>query len=136
MIVADTSVAVAAALPWHADHAAARGSLANARTPLIAQVALETYSVLTRLPPSQRVPAAVARDFLAEAFVSPTIALSAEGYGRVLDLAVDEGIIGGAVYDAIVAETARQVGATLLSLDKRAVSTYARVGTDYRLLAT
>ena len=49
MIAVDSSVAVAAALSWHHEHAVAleglpRGSL------LLAHVGVETYSVLTRLP--------------------------------------------------------------------------------------
>ena len=134
MIAVDTSVAVAAALPWHQDHAAARGALPRTRTVAIAQVAIETYSVLTRLPQSQRVPAGVARDYLGQAFVLPPLVLPPEDYERLIDLAVDEGITGGAVYDAIVAATAREAGATLLTLDRRAIPTYERVGTDYRLI--
>ena len=134
MIAVDTSVAVAAALPWHEDHAAARGALPSTRTVAIAQVAVETYSVLTRLPPSQRVPAGVARDYLGQMFVLPPLVLPPEGYERLIDLAVDEGVTGGAVYDAIVAATAREAGATLLTLDRRAIPTYERVGTNYRLV--
>ena len=55
-------------------------------------------------------------------------------YSRLLDLAAAEGITGGAVYDAIVAATAVEGGATLLTRDRRAVETYRRVGADYRVL--
>jgi predicted nucleic acid-binding protein len=134
VIAVDTSVAVAAALPWHEAHAVARSALPAPRPALIGQVAVETYSVLTRLRPPQRVPPAVARAYLAEAFASPPIVLAAEAYEHLLDLAVTERIAGGAVYDAIVGATARDVGATLLTLDRRAVPTYERVGVTYRLL--
>jgi predicted nucleic acid-binding protein len=134
VIVVDTSVAVAAALPWHESHDAARSALPDARSTLIAQVAVETYSVLTRLPPSQRVPAAVARDYLNQAFILPPLVLVPGSYARLVDVAVEEGIIGGAVYDAIVAATAREAGATLLTLDRRAIPTYQRLGTDYQLI--
>lgn len=134
MIAVDTSVAVAAALPWHESHGAARSALPDARSTLIAQVAVETYSVLTRLPPSQRVPAAVARDYLNQAFILPPLVLVAESYARLIDVAVEEGITGGAVYDAIVAATAREAGVTLLTLDRRAIPTYQRLGTDYQLI--
>jgi predicted nucleic acid-binding protein len=135
VIAVDTSVAVAAALPWHESHAAARSALPNARTTLIAQVAVETYSVLTRLPHSQRVPAAVARDYLNQAFILPPLVLVPDSYTRLIDIAVEEGITGGAVYDAIVAATAREAGATLLTLDRRAIATYQRLGADYQLVA-
>jgi predicted nucleic acid-binding protein len=134
VIALDTSVAVAAALPWHEDHATARAALPRARTTALAQVVVETYSVLTRLPPSQRVPAGIARDYLGQAFILPPLTLAPESYRRLIDLAVDEGITGGAVYDAIVAATALEAGATLLTLDRRAIPTYERIGTNYRHL--
>ena len=134
MIAVDTSVAVAAALPWHEAHSAARSALPHARTPLVAQVAVETYSVLTRLPPLQRVPARVARDYLNQVFILPPLVLLPESYARLIDVAVAEDITGGAIYDAIVAATARDAGATLLTLDRRAIPTYERLGVDYQLV--
>ena len=134
MIVADSSVAVAAALPWHESHADAVSALPRAKTSLLAQVAIETYSVLTRLPPPQRVSPAIARGYLNETFVLPPLTLSPEGYAALLDLAASEGIAGGAVYDALVAATAHEVGASLLTLDRRAVVTYQLLRADYRLV--
>jgi predicted nucleic acid-binding protein len=134
VIVLDTSVAVAAALPWHQDHGAVRSALPRGRTTAIGQVVVETYSVLTRLPPVQRVPAGVARDYLRQAFVLPPLVLAPESYERLIELAAEEGITGGAVYDAIVAATARESGATLLTLDRRAIRTYELAGADYRFV--
>jgi predicted nucleic acid-binding protein len=135
VIVVDTSVAVAAALPWHEAHAAARSAIGVSTLPVVAQVAAETYSVLTRLPPPQRVPPAVARDFIVQTFELPPIGLAPAELGTLLDLAVDKGVTGGAIYDAIVGSTARKAGATLLSLDWRATRTYQLVGADYTLLS-
>lgn len=135
MIVVDTSVAVAAALPWHEAHSAARSALPRSKTPLLAQVAVETYSVLTRLPPPQRLTPSLARGYLVETFVLPPITFSSAGYERLLGLAVAERIVGGAVYDAIVGGTAQEAGATLLSLDRRAVATYRQLGVEYSLVA-
>ena len=134
MIVVDTSVAVAAALPWHEAHSAARSALERSRTRAIGQVAVETYSVLTRLPPPQRVPPSIARDYLFETFDLPPLVLAADEYARLLDLAVAEQIAGGAVYDAIVGATARSTAATLLTLDQRAIRTYQLVGAAYTLV--
>jgi len=134
VIALDTSVAVAAALPWHENHATALSTLREAKTPLIAQVAVETYSVLTRLPPPQRVPAQLALDYLRQAFILPPVTLTSERYMGLLDRAAGEDITGGAVYDAIVAATAREAGATLVTLDQRAIPTYQRVGTAYQLV--
>ena len=135
MIVVDTSVAVAAALPWHVSHLPARSALARADGPLIAHVAIESYSVLTRLPPPHRIPAGVARDYLREAFALPPIALTPDAYAALLDTAVTEGIAGGAVYDALVGVTAREASATLLTLDRRALATYELLRVEYELVA-
>jgi predicted nucleic acid-binding protein len=135
LIAVDTSVAVAAALPWHEAHAAVRSALPRAKTRLIAQVAIETYSVLTRLPPPQHVPPAVAYEYLSKDFDLPPLVLPAEGYERLLEHAAAEGIAGGALYDAVVAATAREAGVTLLTLDRRALPTYQRFETPFRLVA-
>ena len=134
MIAVDTSVAVAVALPWHEAHVAARAELPRDRTPLLAQVGVETYSVLTRLPSPQRVPPSIARAFLMRTFELPALTLSANGYAQLLDVAGAEEIAGGAVYDALVAATAREARVTLLTLDRRAIATYRLLGADYRLV--
>ena len=134
MIVVDTSVAVAAALPWHESHREARAALPRVRTQLLAHVAIETFSVLTRLPPPHRVPPDVALAYLTTAFRAPEIALPAESYRSLLETAVAKGIAGGTVYDALVARTAQEAGGTLLTLDRRAARTYERVGVAHRLI--
>ena len=78
--------------------------------------------------------ATLARQYLVETFTSPPVTLSAAGYDHLLELAAAERITGGAVYDALVAATAREVGATLISLDERAVATYQRMSVDYRIV--
>jgi predicted nucleic acid-binding protein len=130
----DTSVAVAAALPWHESHAAARSAIAGTRPPLVAQVAIETYSVLTRLPPPQRVPTSVAWGYLKETFALPPLVLAPDGCERLLDLAAAQRIAGGALYDALVGATAQEADATLLTLDRRAVTTYQLLRVDYHLV--
>jgi predicted nucleic acid-binding protein len=134
VIVADSSVAVAAALSWHHAHVAALRDLPIG-TPLLAHVAVETYSVLTRLPPPVRVSSADANSYVRTTFALPPIALSAEAYDSLLAFAASQSISGGAIYDALVGATAREAGATLLTLDRRAVLTYQILGLDYRLLA-
>ena len=46
----------------------------------------------------------------------------------------DAGRIGGAVYDALVALTAKTAGATLITADRRALPTYGLVGVALRTL--
>ncbi len=45
-----------------------------------------------------------------------------------------EGIRGGAVYDALIGATALHHGATLLTMDRRARTTYDVVGAAYEAL--
>lgn len=134
MIVVDSSVAIAAALPWHEHHATAIAAFPSVETPLIAAVAMETYSVLTRLPPPQRLPPAVALEYLQERFEFPPVTLTPTRYESLLALAAAERIDGGAIYDAVIAATAKESNATLLTLDRRAAPTYEIVGVTYRVI--
>ncbi len=100
----------------------------------IGHVVLETYSVLTRLPPPNRIAAELARSYIESVFAFPPLTLSSDGYAELLSFVAAEGIVGGAVYDALVAATAREAGVLLLSLDRRAAAVYERVGVDYRIV--
>ena len=133
MIAVDTSVVVAAFASWHQSHKAAARAL-RPRTRLIAQCAVETYSVLTRLPPPHRAPADVVREFLAERFPEEYLVLDSASLKALLKKLPGLGITGGAAYDAVIGATAAHVGATLLSFDRRAAGTYQRSGCDVKLL--
>ena len=52
---------------------------------------------------------------------------SASAYEQLTYELDDAGISGGAIYDALVAVAAREVGRPLLSSDRRAATTYARL---------
>ena len=106
-----------------------------AAAPASAQVAIETFSVLTRLPAPHRVPPALVVEFLDRHFDAGVAALAAASYRELLDTAAARRVVGGAVYDALVAASATAAGATLVTLDERASSTYAALGADYVLLA-
>jgi predicted nucleic acid-binding protein len=129
----DSSVVVAAFASWHESHEQALAALdRGARLP--AQAALESYSVLTRLPPPHRAPADLVRDFLAARFPDPYLMLAPDGFMQLMaELAARE-ILGGAAYDALIAAVARDAGATLLSCDRRAGATYARIGASVEYL--
>lgn len=119
---------------WHERHDVARGVLE--RWPrLPAHAALESYSVLTRMPPSRRSPAGVVRAFLERRFPEPLLTLSQAGHRDLLDLLAREGIVGGATYDALIAAAARGAGARLLTLDARAARTYAHCQAEAELLS-
>jgi predicted nucleic acid-binding protein len=130
---ADTSLVVAAFASWHGSHEAARGAL-DSGLRLIEHCGLETYSVLTRLPPPHRVSADVVRDFLAARFPEPLLRLSPAAHKAFILGLADRGIVGGSAYDALVAATAAECGAELFSCDRRALRIYEQYGTVVRLL--
>lgn len=133
MITVDTSVVVAAFASWHEGHASGVKALAR-RPRAVAHVLVETYSVLTRLPPPHRAPARLARAFLVERFPGAPLGLPPQAYRTLIERAAEAGLTGGGVYDALVAATALHARARLLTRDRRAIPTYERVGVEYELL--
>lgn len=135
MQVVDTSVVVRAAI---ASDPTERGLLqdviAASRVP-VAHVLAESYASLTALPPPFRLSPGNCYTYLSSAFRAETLTLSSHGYLRVLHLLAEHGIAGGAIYDCLIAETAREHEATLLTLDQRAVARYSLVGAAYRLVS-
>ncbi len=101
---------------------------------LVEHCALETYSVLTRLPAPHRAPGDVVRDFLAARFRQPFLRLSAPAYRDFLLRLPDHGVSGGASYDALVAATASSHGAELVTCDQRAAPVYERYGIRVHLV--
>lgn len=133
MLAVDTSVVVAAFATWHEGHRAAFAALER-QPRLPAQVLIESYSVLTRLPPPHRTSPAIASAFLETRFSEPLLGLPPADYRRLVGRAVEDGLAGGAVYDALVAWTAKRAGATLLTRDRRATRIYQAVGIRFELL--
>lgn len=101
---------------------------------LVDHCALETYSVLTRLPPPNRVDPAVAREYLATQFAGPLLRLSAGAYRQFVLELFAVGVSGSAVYDALVASTELAHGMGLITCDRRALAVYERYGVTARLL--
>lgn len=127
MKAADTSVVVAAFASWHEKHVVARNAL-DGGLAMIEHCALESYCVLTRLPPPHRAPAEVVRDFLASRFPAALIRLSAADYREFLRELPERKIVGGSSYDALIAATAAAHALTLLTCDVRATPVYERYG--------
>ena len=125
---------VAAFASWHESHEAAR-RLLDRELELIEHCALETYSVLTRLPPPHRVSGELVRDFLAARFPRPFLRLAPQAYKDFVLALPDRGIVGGGAYDALVAATAAACGAELVTCDKRASIVYERYGVRALFLA-
>ena len=133
MIAADSSVVVAAFASWHESHDAASRALdGDVRLP--SHAALESYSVLTRLPAPHRAKPALVRSYLADRFSEPLLLLDSQAHKLLLDELVSLGIAGGAVYDGLICATAREAEATLITCDRRAATTYERLRVSFRLL--
>lgn len=133
MKAADTSVVIAAFASWHDKHDAARRALDDGLR-LIEHCSLETYSVLTRLPPPHRAPGDVVRDFLDARFPEPLLRMSPQDYRRFLLELPRHDVTGGAAYDALVAATAAAHSAELITCDRRAAPVYGKYGVRTRIL--
>lgn len=73
-------------------------------------------------------------EFLTSNFSEPFLALPEEAYRDLVSTLPGMGILGGAVYDALVAASSMAAGAKLLSLDRRAASIYRSIGAEFELL--
>lgn len=133
MIAPDTSVLVAGFATWHEAHQPAARAL-NRGVRLIAHTAVETYSVLTRLPPPHRVAPDAVQAYLAGVTSTEYVTLDARSHRDLINYLAAHNVTGGATYDALVATTAKAVGATLLTRDRRAVRTYELLQVEYELV--
>src|SRR5207244_1251020 len=97
---------------------------------LVAHVATEAYSVLTRLPTPIRIDPAQVAGLLRDAFPNPLLVLPPDEHRSLLSSCAAAGIRGGAVYDALIGATAAHAGESLLTLDARALRTYQQVGAE------
>jgi toxin FitB len=131
VIAVDSSVAVAALVSWHEEHGASLRAAQGASIP--AHAFIETYSVLTRLP--GRLAAGDAGRLLGLAFGAERILTPSAGLQRaVVDLCSTVGVTGGAIYDAYVGLTAKEHGARLVSLDRKAARVYELLDVDVDLI--
>jgi predicted nucleic acid-binding protein len=130
VIAPDSSVTIAAAAPWHVAHHAAVSAMANDQPSLIAHVAFETTAALSRMPEGQRLAPTTVLEWLERRFPTEWLSLPAGAARNTLRAAVDHGIRGGALYDALIGATAAHHGYRLLSADRRAASTYAALNVD------
>lgn len=133
MIAVDTSVVVAAFASWHEGHATATAALRRApRVP--AHALIETYSVLTRLPPPHRASPTLVAEFLAARFGDAPLALPPAEHVRLVESCATLGIAGGSIHDALIGVTVKHARGILLTRDRRACSTYERLGVAYELI--
>lgn len=127
VLALDTSVAVPLLVATHEAHDLVRRWCAGRAVALSGHAAVETYSVLTRLPGDARLLPLDAATLMNERF-DPPLALDAGTFNHVVDVLAAVGIAGGATYDALVALAAIDNDATLATRDARAKATYEAVG--------
>lgn len=128
-LAVDTSVAVPLLLDYHDHHAEIWAWWRGRRASLCGQAWVETYSVVTRLPPPLRLEPDDAAQLMAARFAAP-LALGADTYERLPQILAERQVAGGAVYDAMVALTAVEHRRTLATRDGRARGTYETMGAD------
>lgn len=134
MIAPDSSVTIAAAASWHSAHACAVTALSGVSVSLISHVAFETTAALSRMPEGHRVAPAVVLAWLERRFPGEWLTLPSPAVRSALHSAVEHGVRGGSLYDALIAATAEHHGHTLLTADRRATSVYAALDVDVTYL--
>ncbi|MGN7949311.1 PIN domain-containing protein [Microbacterium sp. 22215] len=132
-LLLDTSDAIALVMEDSAGHDAVRSACTGLVLGLSGHALLETYSVLTRLPGGSRLSPEAAARVIDHEFPG-SVALPPDEAVRAVSELAGAGVAGGAVYDGLVALAARSAGITLLTCDRRAIGTYAKLKTDIRII--
>lgn len=132
-LTADTSVVVPSLLKWHELHARATSALKGVRC-LPAHALVESFAVLSRLPPPRSLRPSMAQRLLDHSFPDEPLMLSPSGHLAALRRLAEAEVGGGRAYDAIIGATAAEAGVRLLTADRRAMPTYALVGASFELV--
>jgi predicted nucleic acid-binding protein len=117
----DTNCMVAAVCAWHGHHRLAAAEIERRldrgeRIAVAAHALTEAYSVLTRFPAPHRLAPPDAWAVLDASFAhaGTVISLTAPQHVALLARLARQGVAGGRVYDAMIAECASKAGATAL----------------------
>ena len=100
---------------------------------IAAPAVVETYSVLTRLPPPHRLGSDDAVRLIEASFMGlgRLIALEAKSYRALLRRASENHIVGGRIYDAVIAECAlREENVDLLTFNEDDFAGFAGRGLE------
>jgi predicted nucleic acid-binding protein len=130
---ADSSVTIPALSKDHPAHEPAAEALAGCKT-TIAHVALETYSVLTRLPPPHQADAPTTVKAIKERLPARYATLDATAHASAPARLAAAGISGGATYDGLIALTALEHDLELLTRDRRAGRSYRALGVRFTVV--
>lgn len=132
-LLLDTSAALASLNPSNPHHEAVLSRSRGHGLGLAGHAAFEAYSALTRMPPPLRLASGQAQRLLAERFPHSRF-ISPERARGLLATFADLDLVGGAVYDALVAAAAVEHDLLLLSCDRRATGTYQALGVSFEIL--
>jgi predicted nucleic acid-binding protein len=137
-VALDTNVLIATVCPWHEHHPVTfrylRGLHDGQATILIpGHCLLEAYSVLTRLPGSQRLTPQVAAEVLRASFSECRVVPMPNTGWREIGSFAASNTRGGRVYDAVIAEASfRAKAGVLLTWDSADFSGIAPPGLAIR----
>lgn len=134
-MIPDSSVLVAGYVNSHPAFAAVQAPLLRIRESgrLAAHSIAEFHATITG--PAYRVKAEQVESYITQFCDRDPVGPSPAAYpAAVLELG-RAGIVGGAIYDGLIALSARDAGETLVSLDQRAAATYRLVGVEFELIA-
>lgn len=108
--------------------------LRSCRRGMSGHAAVELHSVLTRLPPPQRLTPSTALRLREVNFPHSRFLVDTELSVLLREFAA-LGLTGGGLYDGLVAAAAREHGLPLITCDRRAEPTYRAIGVCYELLS-
>lgn len=132
-VLLDTSAALALVQRENPFHRAATGRLLTCRRGMSGHAAVELQSVLTGLPPPQRLDPLTALRLYEVNFPHSRFLTTTDTSELLREFAA-LGLAGGAVYDGLVAAAAREHRLPLITCDRRAEPTYQALGAVYELL--
>lgn len=133
LLAVDTSVAVPLLVATHEAHRAVRSWGSKKVLHLSGHALAETYSVLTRLPGDARVSPQDAVELIDDNFEG-TLTFSPESTLSLHRKLAAHHVVGGAVYDGMVALAAQYNDAVLVTRDARARATYEVLGVPTELV--
>ena len=133
VLLLDTSAALALVDPTNKHHGAVLEATRGRRMGLSGHAEFEMLSVLTRLPYPARLSGADATRLLVRNFPE-TRHIDSQTSAELAAESADLGILGGAVYDGLVAACARTHGLPLITCDRRALPTYEALGIAYQIV--
>lgn len=129
-----SSVLIPALQVGHPNREEARKVLSRRQLRITGHVALETFAAMSSAAYKPRTSPSAAAAAIAQLDASP-LTLSPQGHVDLIEKAGERGLMGGAIHEALIAITAAQHGARLISRDKRAAATYKALGVDLEMLA-